>query len=184
MPRFSALMTILALAAPLAAWAHQEPEIPHVDPADDVAKSTLVAVGQQAPVFTAEMLGEGSFDLAAHQGEVVLINWFATWCGPCKAEMPHLQTEVWERFEKDGLVMVSVAREEKADVVAPFVKKYEATWPFALDPERKAFAKYATAYIPRNIVVDRTGKIVFQSQGYEEKEFKAMIEVIAAELAK
>jgi len=176
----AALLMVLMAFSPVRA---AEPDSTHADEAAKVAESTLIAMGQQAPEFALELLGGGTFDLAAHKGEVVLINWFATWCPPCIAEMPHLQTEVWERFEKEGLVMVSVAREEKADVVAPFVKKYKATWPFALDPERKAFARYATAYIPRNFVVDRAGKVVFQSQGFEEKDFTAMIEVLAAELA-
>ena len=79
--------------------------------------------------------------------------------------------------------MISVAREETPDVVQPFIAQYGAGWPFAVDPDRTVFAAYAEAFIPRNYVVDRTGRIVFQSQGYEEGEFAAMVDVIARELA-
>jgi hypothetical protein len=78
--------------------------------------------------------------------------------------------------------MVSIAREEKADVVAPFVKEYQVTWPFGLDPERVAYSKYAEAYIPRNVVVSADGVILFQSTGFEEEDFKAMIKLIDEQL--
>jgi peroxiredoxin len=153
------------------------------DPAA-VARTTLVKAGQLAPDFTLELLGGGAFHLAEQRGQVVLVNFFATWCPPCRAEMPHLQKEVWERFAGDGFAMVSIAREEKTPVVAPFVAERGLTWPFAVDPERLAFARYAEAYIPRNFVIDRQGRVVFESQGFTEADFDAMIAVIEAELAK
>jgi len=147
------------------------------------AETTLTEVGQMAPTFSVATLDGGTFSLAAQKNKVVLINWFATWCLPCRDEMPHLQKDVWEKFGPRGLVMISVAREEKADVVAPFVKKFGVTWPFGLDPERTAYAKYAEAYIPRNTVIGPDGTIIFQSQGFEEPDFQAMIKVIDQVLA-
>jgi peroxiredoxin len=146
-------------------------------------EATLTAVGDPAPDFTVLTLDGEPFTLSEQRGKVVLINWFATWCPPCVEEMPHLQTEVWERFRGDGLVMVSVARQETLQVVQPFVAEHGVTWPFALDPDRKAFAAYADAFIPRNHLVDREGTIVFQSNGFEKDDFAEMIEVIARELA-
>jgi len=139
-------------------------------------EATLTTVGDPAPTFAVQTLDGDTFDLAEQKGKIVLINWFATWCPPCQEEMPHLEKEVWHRFKGPNFAMVSVAREEEADVVTPFVTKYGVTWPFALDPDRAAFAKYAEAYIPRNTVVNREGRIIFQSQGFEEKDFEAMIE--------
>jgi peroxiredoxin len=176
---------ILALAAlPLLLSACAGKPAAGDDPAA-VAGATLVAVGDEAPAFTAPLLGGGAFDLAAQRGKVALVVFFATWCPPCQAEMPHLQQQVWERFGgRDDFAMVSVAREETAEVVAPFVQKHGAGWPFALDADRSVFAKYAEAYIPRSFVVDRAGRVVLQTQGYEEAEFAHMVEVLAAELDK
>ena len=140
-------------------------------------------MGQDAPDFTVATLDGGSFRLGEHRGRVVLVNWFATWCPPCKEEMPHLQTEVWERFGPRGLVMVSVAREETPDVVAPFVAQRGLGWTFGVDPDRVAYARYAEAFIPRNTLIGPDGRIVFQSEGFEMAEFAAMIAAIEGALA-
>jgi len=147
------------------------------------AEATLTEVGQPAPDFTVTTLDGQEFTLSDQKNKLVLINWFATWCPPCKEEMPRLQKEVWEEFGPRGLVMISVAREEKTEIVAPFVEKRALTWTFAVDPERKAYANYAEAYIPRNTLVGPDGMIIFQSEGFEKEDFQAMITAIAEALA-
>ncbi len=188
LPALVLLLTLLILLPTAAAIAEEEqPPAPTPEeeqpPAPTPGETTLTEVGQQAPDFTVATLDGGSFTLSGQKNKVVLINWFATWCPPCREEMPHLQKEVWEKFGPQGLVMISVARQEKADVVEPFVKKYAVTWPFGLDPEREAYAKYAEAFIPRNTLVGPDGKIIFQSEGFEDADFKAMIAAIATALA-
>lgn len=146
--------------------------------------ATLTEVGKDAPAFTVATLGGEPFSLGAQKGKVVLVNWFATWCGPCKAEMPHLKDRVWEAFKGNpDFVMISISREEDAAKVAPFVAERALPWTIGLDTDRAAYARYAEAYIPRNHVIGRDGRIVFQSEGFEEAEFAAMITAIADALA-
>lgn len=174
-----ALMLILAAAA----VAHTPSDIPEPTPEPTPEETTLTFIGQMAPDFSVETLDGKTFTLSEQKNKVVLINWFATWCPPCQKEMPHLQKEVWDVFADQGLVMISVSRQEKADLVVSFVKKFEVTWPFGLDPDRKAYAKYAEAFIPRNTLVGPDGRIIFQSNGFEDADFKAMIKAISKALA-
>lgn len=154
----------------------------HGDSSAEVAATTLVHVGSTAPDFTITTLDGESFTLAEQRGKVVLINWWATWCPPCRAEIPHLEKEVWQRFSGAEFAMISISREETPLEVQAFMAKNTMTWPQAVDADRSIFALYAESYIPRNFVVDRDGKVVFQSQGYEPEEFAQMVRAISAAL--
>lgn len=181
MIRLPLIVVALSSALLLAACAGSRQD--HDDSSPEVAATTLTVPGQPAPDFALPTLGGETFRLSDQRGKVVLVNFFATWCPPCVAELPHLQDDVWQRFAGDRFAMVSVAREETIQVIAPFVREHGLGWTFALDAQREAFALYAEAYIPRNYVVDAAGEIVYQSQGFEENDFAQMIEIIARELA-
>ncbi len=180
--RATAAATILAATVAVAA---DEPAAAPAKPAEPtVEESTLTKTGQPAPLFTVPTLGGTDFVLADHKGQVVLVNWFATWCGPCKAEMPALKGRVWEKFGTNpAFAMVSVSRGEDAAKVGPFVKERGLPWTIGLDAGKAAYGLYAAAYIPRNYVIGRDGRIVYQSEGFTEEEFAAMIAVIEKELA-
>lgn len=178
----------VAAAAPVAPAQVAAPAAPDSvapPPPPSPEETTLTTVGQPAPPFTIATLDGAPFSLAAHKGKVVLVNWFATWCGPCKAEVPHLKDRVWAAFGSNpDFVMISVSREEDAAKVAPFVAERALPWLIGLDTDRSAYARYAEAYIPRNHLIGRDGSIVFQSEGFEEPEFAAMVTAIADALAR
>ena len=176
-------LIVVALSSVLLLAACSDSRQDHDDSSAEVAATTLTVPGQPAPDFALPTLGGETFRLSDQRGKVVLVNFFATWCSPCIDEMPHLQDEVWQRFAGDRFAMVSVARQETIQVVAPFVRERGLGWTFALDAQREAFALYAEAYIPRNYVVDAAGEIVYQSQGFKENDFTQMVETIARELA-
>jgi thiol-disulfide isomerase/thioredoxin len=146
--------------------------------------ATRTEVGQPAPPVAVTTLQQERFELAAQRGRVVLLNFWATWCPPCRQEMPALQAQVWERFgAREDFRLVSIAREETAAEIRPFVAEHGYGWTFAPDPERTVYARYAGAFIPRNYVIGRDGAILFQGHGHEPEEFARMVEVIAGALA-
>jgi peroxiredoxin len=147
-------------------------------------ESTLTKVGQQVPEIGWVTLDGQKFDAKTLNGKVVLINFFATWCGPCMQEMPHLQKEVFQKFKDKNFVIVAIGREHNDTELKEFRKKREFTIPIAADPQRKIYNRFATQYIPRSYVIAADGKIAFQSVGYTESEFKQMLDVIDKELKK
>ena len=166
-------MLLALLLVPTVAVAGDEP--PQTTP----EQATLVHVGDKAPTFVVEMVGGETFDLAEQRGKVVLVNFWATWCPPCVAEMPHLRDEVFRRFTGDDFVMICVAREETNEKIFKFARKHRvAELPMGGDVDRSIYKQYADHTIPRNFVVGPDGKVLFQSIGFEKPDFEKMIEVI------
>jgi len=141
-------------------------------------ETVLVAVGDIAPGFELTTLAGEIFNLEAHRGKVVLINFFATWCPPCREELPYLEKQIFQAFDPEKLAVVIIGREEDDAIIQPFVDKHGYTVPFAGDPEMIAYSQYATRFIPRNFVIGPDGEVLYQSQGYEPHEFQEMVELI------
>jgi peroxiredoxin len=138
---------------------------------------TLVKEGQPAPDFSYED-SEGNIQkLSDLKGKVVWITFFATWCGPCRKELPHLQKDVYEKFgNQNNFELLVIGREHTWEEVNKFKTEQNFNLPFYPDPKREIFSKYARQNIPRNFIIDKTGKIVVSSVGFNEEEFQKYIE--------
>jgi peroxiredoxin len=146
--------------------------------------TTITVVGDKAPVFACRTIDGRTIDISKLQGKIVMINFFATWCGPCLQELPVLQKNIWDKYKtNDNFQLIILGRQHTEAEVRKFVDSRKFTMPFAPDPERKIYSLYATQFIPRNVIIGKDGRIIFQSMGYTPEEFKK-IENLLAELLK
>ncbi|WP_231427448.1 TlpA disulfide reductase family protein [Pedobacter sp. Leaf250] len=141
--------------------------------------SSYTKVGDTAPNFKFEIEKGKSVDLANFKGKLILINLFATWCPPCNVELPLVQKQIWDKHKNNKNFHFFVfGREEGWDKLTPYKEKRGFTFPILPDVDRSIFSKFAKQSIPRNILIDQDGKIIYQSIGYEEKEFQSLVKLI------
>jgi len=138
---------------------------------------TRAKQGSEAPDFNYTTLDGSSHSLSELDGKVVWITFFATWCGPCRKELPHLEKEVYEKYKDNpGFKLLVIGREHNSAEVEKFMKDTGHNLPFIPDPKREIFDKYAAQNIPRNFLIDQTGKIVTSSVGFTEEDFNAKVQ--------
>jgi len=116
---------------------------------------------RQRADFTLTDLQGKAWHLKDLRGPIVLVNFWATWCPPCRKEMPDLQS-LYAQFKNQGVVVLSIPDEESAKV-SPFVAERDITYPVLLDPGRKVNEEFKVEGIPKSFVYDRDGKLVAQS---------------------
>ncbi len=150
---------------------------------DSKADSTglIVRVGDTAPDFTVNLTDGTQVKLSSLRGKVVMLQFTASWCGVCRKEMPHIESQIWQRHKDNSqFALLGIDRDEPLATVNQFVKKTGVTYPMALDPGADVFALYAEreAGITRNILIDRDGRIVKTTRLYNETEFSSLVEAI------
>jgi len=129
---------------------------------------------REHPEFTLKDLSGKAWTFAELRGKVVLVNFWATWCPPCRKEMPDLET-LYGRFGSKGLVVLGISDEEAAKV-GPFVRERKISFPVLLDPGRKVNDEFVVEGIPKSFVYDREGKLVAQSIDMRtQKQFLEML---------
>ena len=155
------------------------PKAPEPSPEE----ATRVHVGDPAPAFVGRLMDGKTFSLEAQRGKVVVLTFFATWCPPCREELPHLEREVWQRFEGPDFAMAAIAREHEASELGDFILQMGMTFPVIPDQDRSIFSLFADAYIPRTVVIDPEGRVIYHGTDFKPDEFAQMVELIEKTLA-
>lgn len=118
-----------------------------------------------APEFTVPRLGSGSLSLKELRGQLVFLNFWATWCPPCKEEMPSME-RLYQRYKDRRFTIVAISIDSGAsDGVASFVRKLGLTFPIGLDPKLEVANRYTVRALPSSFLIDRTGNTVAVALG-------------------
>lgn len=145
--------------------------------ADDAAAEPSGApvgseVGMQCPDFTVPLYGGGEFHLSETRGKVVVLNFWATWCSPCCAELPYFE-QLWENYP-DDVALVAIHSSLVTDDVPSYIEEMGYEMPFALDETGEVIASLGgSTMLPQTVILDREGAIVYNRIGsvtYEDLE--------------
>jgi thiol-disulfide isomerase/thioredoxin len=168
--------TATSSTSPVSTTAKQEP-------AAEVA-SARTDVGDPMPAYTAQYLDGKPLNLASEKGNVIFLNVWATWCGPCRFETPELQA-LQNQYAANGLKVIGVSVDEgETSAVKTFVTEQKITYPIAVDPEGRIANLLQTTVLPTSLLLDRNGKIVWRQIGAimpNDSKLKAAVEKAVAE---
>lgn len=144
----------------------------------------IVRVGDKVPDFTISEAGGNTYRLSDLRGKVVMLQFTASWCSVCRTEMPFIEKDIWKAKKADGLVVIGIDRDEPIEKVLRFKKDIAVTYPLALDPGADIFGLFALkeAGVTRNVIIDRSGNIIFLTRLYKKEEFDRMKKIIFTEL--
>lgn len=163
------ILVVMLLAAATACGERRQAAAPvepaATAPAAEPAAPAVASVGSLMPAYTAKLLDGSEFDVAKERGNVVLLNLWATWCGPCRYEIPELE-KLHKDHEASKFKVVGVSVDEGGEqLVRDFVNEQKMTYPVALDPEGRLAEMLETTILPTSILLDREGKVVWKHFG-------------------
>lgn len=142
----------------------------------DVTKS-----GQNVPDFSFTSIDGKTYKISDFKGKTLHLIFFATWCSPCMEEMPLVESGIWKKYKSKEFQVIAFGRGHTVEQLKEFNERKGFTFIIAEDPDKKIYERFFTKYIPRNMLVSKTGKILYQKQGYSEEEAKILSNLIERE---
>ncbi len=130
-----------------------------------LAQAVEIVPGAAAPEFTLKSLKGPNLSLKEYRGQVVMINFWATWCGPCRQEMPALNT-LYEKYRRAGFVLFGINVDAESVNAVQMADKLRVAYPILFDTDKKASVLYQINAMPMTIIIDRDGKVRYVKKGY------------------
>lgn len=138
---------------------------------------------REAAGFTLPQLdGSGQVSLADYRGDVVYVSFWASWCAPCRQEMPYL-AQLWERHHEQGFQVLAINVEEDSALAREFVRQYDLPFPILWDSVREVSSRYRVPGFPTHYIVDRNGRIRFSGLGFNLADVAAVSQEVETLLA-
>lgn len=134
------------------------------------SKDKIPRVGDTAPDFQLVGLDGQVYKLSEYRGKVVMLNFWGTWCPPCKEEMPDMQAQ-YEKWQQAGLEILAVNLGESKVTVDSFIREYGLTFPALLDPQMDIRKQYGVYWYPTTFFIDRSGKITAKVEQQMDERF-------------
>jgi peroxiredoxin len=151
-----------------------------------VIASTAFAAGGDsgpAPAFTLTALSGQQGALSQYNGQVVMVNFWATWCGPCQQEMPLLD-QMYKKYKPAGFTLIGVNVDKEAPAVKELLARKPVSFPVLLDPANQVSKAYHVNEMPSSVIIDRKGEIRYIHRGYQpgdENEYQDRIRQLIRE---
>ena len=120
-----------------------------------------------APDFTLRTMEGPNLRLQEQRGRVVLVNFWATWCGPCRQEMPHLN-RLYDKYRSSGFVLLGVNVDDDTRKAADLAAKLGLKFPVLLDTDKKVSRVYDMSAMPATVLIDRDGRVRYVHRGYRD----------------
>jgi peroxiredoxin len=139
--------------------------------------AAMPVIGQKAPDFTLRANTGKNLKLSELRGQVLMINFWATWCAPCRQEMPHLN-RLHEQYRKAGFVLLGVNVDDKAMAAEAMVRELNIVFPVVFDTDKQVTRRYDVDAMPSTVLIDRDGKVRHIFRGYRtgtEHRYEAAI---------
>jgi len=139
--------------------------------------------GGPAPAFTLASRAGQDVSLAQYKGNVVMINFWASWCGPCRQEMPLLES-IYKKYNKMGFTMLGVNVEPDSNAANDWLKATPVSFPILYDRDSKVSKLYDVGGMPSTVIIDRSGKVRVLHRGYkpgDENEYLDSIRTLIRE---
>jgi peroxiredoxin len=129
------------------------------------ASAYAIAPATAAPDFTLRTMNGPNLRLAEQRGRVVMVTFWATWCGPCRQEMPHLN-RLYEKYRASGFVLLGVNVDDDAANAVALATKLGIAFPVLLDTDKGVSKLYDLSTMPSTVLIDRDGKVRYVHRGY------------------
>lgn len=172
------LRSLFLLATALCLPAGSMAQVKPGRPTDELLKSIGVTkpAMSKAPDFTLRDIGGGTVSLASYRGSWVLLNFWATWCGPCRDEMPSMEN-LSRNFGGQGFTLLAINQKESAAQVTSFMRTHGLNFPTPLDSDGRVSAAYRVHGIPVTYVIDGSGNAIGMKSGARDWATRDVVEV-------